>query len=140
VKQIRRLAAQGKTPVVRSIVVSGEYLAQKRYKSSGIRLEKGDRIVVSAQGRVTRGGSSYWSGPDGSERFGNYSEEPPIPGGALVAKIGNVGKVMLIGSSSHFLSSQAGMLHFAIAIRSDDVGRYQYPGQYNVKIRVVPKQ
>jgi hypothetical protein len=140
VKEIRRLAAQGAKPVIRSIVITGEYIAQKKYRNSRIQVDKGDLVVVSAQGRISRSGSSsYWSGPDGSQRFGNFQENPPIAGGALVAKIGTAGKVMLIGSNRRFLATQSGVLHFGIGMRSDYVGRYQFPGQYTVKIRIVPK-
>jgi hypothetical protein len=141
VKEIRRLAAQSKTPIIRSTVVSGENLAQKKYKNSGIQVEKGDLVVVSAQGRISRSGSSsYWSGPDGTERFGSFSTQPPIRGGALVAKIGSAGKPMLIGSNRRFLATQSGALYFAIGMSADYAGRYQFPGQYTIKIRVTPKQ
>jgi hypothetical protein len=141
VKEIRRLAAQSKAPVVRSIVISGEYIAQTKYRNSGIRVEKGDFVTVSAQGRISRSGSSsYWSGPDGSERFGSFQEKPPIAGGALVGKIGRAGKVVLIGSSRRFLAEETGTIYFGIGMRSDYVGRYQFPGQYTVKIRVMPKR
>ena len=123
--------------VQKSLTLTGEYLAQLKFKSTGIRVEPGDRIVVRAEGSINRSGSSsYVSTPDGSSRFGSYSQNPNIIGGTLVARIGSRGDVIRAGSKLILTSKKSGILQFAIGMRPDYVGRYQFPGQYNVKVKV----
>ncbi len=121
--------------VSKSLTVNGDNLAQKKFKSSGVRVEKGDKIIVRASGQIQRSGSSsYISGPDGSSRFGQYI--PNIIGGSLVAKVGR-GSAIRVGSQSTFTAKQTGTLQFAIGMRPDYVGRYQFTGQYKLRVKVV---
>ncbi len=120
----------------KTLTLTGEYLAQVKFKSSGIQVAKGDRIVVQADGTISRStSSSYRSTPSGSSRFGTYSSNPQIIGGTLVARLGG-GKVFKVGAKASIVADRAGTLRFAIAMRPDYVGRYQFLGQYNVKVRV----
>ena len=122
--------------VQKTLTLTGEYLAQLKFKSTAIRVEPGDRIVIHADGSINRSGSSsYVSTPDGSSRFGTYSAN--IIGGTLVARIGSRGDVIKAGSKLVLNSKKSGVLQFAIGMRPDYVGRYQFQGQYNVKVKVV---
>ena len=120
----------------KSLSVEGTYLAQLKFKSCGIRVERGDKVSVRADGRISRSGSSsYVSGPDGSSRFGTYSQNPTIQGGTLVARVGSGSQVIRVGSKTTFTCTRSGLLRFAIGMRPDYV-RYQFVGQYNLKIHV----
>lgn len=139
IKTIERPAALGREPMRRSIKLAGTNLAQLAYKSAGVRVEAGDRITVTATGQINRSGSSsYNSTPAGNSRLGTFSTNPTILGGTLVAKIGS-GKVIKVGTKQTFTATQAGALRFAIGMSADYASRYQFLGQYNVKITVRPK-
>ena len=120
----------------KTLTLTGEYLAQLKFKSCGIQVNKGDRMVVTADGMISRSGStSYRSTPAGSSRLGTYSSSPQIYGGTLVARLGS-GKIFKVGAKATIVADRSGTLRFAVAMRPDYVSRYQFPGQYNVKVRV----
>ena len=138
--RIAKRAAGGpaRDDVRKSLTLDGTYIAQLRFKNSGIRVVKGDKITVSASGRISRNGSSsYVSDPNGnSSRFGYYSRSPKIYGGTLVARIGR-GKVVKIGSRKTIVANSDGSLQFAIAMRPEyATGNYQFQGQYQLTIKV----
>ncbi len=138
VERVERVGAGGLPDASKKLDVDGTNLAQLAFKSSGIEVRPGDKVIVKAGGTISRSTSRiYTSTPDGNARFGVFSQDPPIPGGALVAKIGGSGKVMKIGSSSTFVAKQTGVLQFAIGMRPEFVGRYQFNGKYNVSVRVL---
>jgi hypothetical protein len=136
IKVLRSGAKTVQKDIRRSISLPGEFLAQLKFKSSGIQVEVGDKITITASGMINRSGSStYVSTPAGSSRFGQYSQSPVIAGGTLVAKIGS-GKVMKVGTKATIIAKRTGTLRFAIGMRPDYVGRYQFLGQYSLKVRV----
>ena len=140
VKVIQGAASPVSEEIRRSLSLSGKYLAQLQFKGTGIRLQKGDRITVSAEGTINRSGSSsYVSSPDGSSRFGQYSQNPLITGGTLIARVGS-GSDIKVGSKASFTSTRSGLLRFAIGMRHDYVGRYQFMGEYKIKVRVLRGQ
>jgi hypothetical protein len=132
----------GDQPEMRkSLAVDGSNLVQRDFKSAGIQIEKGDRISVRADGQLTMSpwGSNTMSTPDGGANYGFYLEND-IYGGALVARIGSKGKVFKVGSRSTFTAKQSGVLQFAIAMQDQYANQgYNYPGQYNVRVKVQPK-
>ncbi len=139
IEDARRVLRARREDARKSLSVDGTYLAQLKYKSAGIRVERGDTISVVAEGRISRSGSSsYVSTPDGSSRFGVFSQNPTISGGTLVGRIGTGGAVVKVGSKSTFKADRAGVLQFAIGMRPDYVGSYQFLGEY--KLRVVVKR
>ncbi|MCH8047478.1 MAG: hypothetical protein IID44_27605 [Planctomycetes bacterium] len=138
--RIAKRAAGGpaRDDVRKSLTLEGTYIAQLRFKNSGIKVVKGDKITVSATGTISRNGSSsYRSGPEGnSSRFGYYLRSPKIYGGTLVARIGK-GKVVKIGSGRTIVAKSDGTLQFAIGMRPEyATGNYQFTGQYNLTIKV----
>jgi hypothetical protein len=123
------------SPIVRrQLSVDQTNLVHRGYKSSGIRVEKGDLITIAADGTLTMTpwGSNYSSTPDGLARSGNY--KPNILMGSLLAKIGS-GSEMKIGRESRFTAKTSGVLQFAIAI-SQNYTSNQFPGSYNIRIKV----
>jgi hypothetical protein len=125
----------------KNVTVDGSNIAQRSFKSTGIRVEAGDKINLKAEGTVvmTPWGSNAAASPDGAPNYGWFVPNQ-IPGGALVAKIGDKGDVFKVGRQATFVAKNAGVLQLAIGIQAEYANQgYQYPGQYLVKLKVDPK-
>ena len=125
----------------RNVTVDGSNIAQRSFKSSGVRVEAGDKITLRADGSIVMSpwGSNAAASPDGAPNYGWYVPNQ-IPGGALVARIGDKGTVFKVGRQSTFVAKNAGVLQFAVGIQAEYANEgYQYPGQYQVKLKVDPK-
>jgi hypothetical protein len=120
--------------------VEGQYIAQVQYKDSKIRVQRGDRVNITADGRITMSpwGTNAQTGPDGATNYGQGNVGgQTFPGGTLVGKIGNNGKIIKIGSRANFVADAAGTLQFGVVVHNSYARRgYSYPGQYDLKIRV----
>lgn len=130
----------GERPELRkNFAVDGTDLVQSNFKSTGIRVQRGDKITVAADGTITMTpwGNEAITTPDGSTNYGWYIPGQ-IPGGSLVARIGDNGNIFKVGSKSNFTADRAGILQFAVAVQSDYANN-AFPGRYNVKLRVKPK-
>lgn len=129
-----------KTSLRKNVAVEGANLIQRAFKSSGVRVQAGDKITIKADGLITMTpwGGEQQSTPDGGTNWGQYSNG--IPGGALVAKIGEKGTIFKVGRSYSFTAKQAGVLQFAVAMQNQFANEgYNYPGKYDVRVRVDPK-
>ena len=127
-----------KPEIKKQLAVTGENLIQVGMQTSGVRIGRGDKVQITADGRLTMTpwGNNTFSTPDGSEQFQWYLPNQ-IPGGALVARIGTTGKVFKVGSKHTFTSTRSGVLYFGIAMNPQFASQdYNYPGRYDVKIRV----
>ena len=129
----------GVPQVIRRLIsIDEKNLVQRGYKNSGIRVEKGDKITISADGTLAMTpwgrGSRYMSTPAGGSRYGTYKNG--ILGGTLIAKIGS-GSEFKIGTEHRFVAPTSGVLQFAIAMQQgfSDSGN-QFPGTYNIRIKV----
>jgi hypothetical protein len=125
----------------KSVTVAGENLAQRSYKSSGVRVQAGDRITFKAEGSIAMSpwGGNASSGPDGAPNYGWYIQNQ-IAGGTLVARIGEKGQVFKVGRQLSMVAKQSGVLQFAIGMQGDYAGEgYQFPGEYRVKVKIDPK-
>lgn len=125
----------------KNMSVGGDTLAQRGFKSSGIKVQAGDKVIVKAEGSIVMSpwGSNAHSGPDGMPNYGWYIPNQ-IPGGALCARIGEKGQPFKVGRSSTFVAKTSGTLQFAIGIQAEYAGEgYQFPGEYKLKLRVDPK-
>jgi hypothetical protein len=134
-------AGGAKPEVRRTVVVAGTNLAQTNFKSSGLRVERGDKVTVRADGQIqmTPWGGGHSTTPDGGAYYGWYRPNE-IEGGSLVAKIGDSGPVFKVGSKKTFVARQSGVIQFAMAMQDQYSQQgYQFPGQYNVKVSVEPK-
>ncbi len=125
----------------KTVSVTGENLAQRSFKSSGVRVQAGDKITIKAEGTISMSpwGSRASSGPDGAPNYGWYIPNQ-IPGGALVAKVGDGGTIFKVGRQSTFTAKASGVLQFAIGMQGEySQGSYQFPGEYRLRIRVEPR-
>ncbi len=127
--------------VVRRIVrVDGTYIIQRNVKSSGVNVKKGDSISITADGQIamTPWGSNAFSTPIGASNYGTY--KPNIYSGALLARIGKSGEELKVGNRTTFTAKQSGTLYFGIAMNASYAGNnYQFPGSYNVRVKVTPQ-
>jgi hypothetical protein len=129
-------------PEIRKLVaVRGENLVQLNLVNSGVRLNRGDKVQITADGKLTMSpwGNNSVSTPDGSEQFQWYVPNQ-IPGGALVARIGSGGKIFKVGSKHSLTATKPGILYFGIAMNPQFASQdYNFPGGYDVKVRVNAK-
>ncbi|MEQ8789135.1 MAG: hypothetical protein RIC55_22675 [Pirellulaceae bacterium] len=131
----------GAEPIHKRIGVDGTFVAQRQFKSSGIRLKAGDKVSIRAEGQIVMSpwGSEAYASPDGGVNYGWYLPSQ-IPGGALVAKIGSGGKVFKVGSRHAFVARSGGVLQLAVGIDNNYAGDgYSFPGKYDVRVKVEPK-
>ncbi len=127
-------------PLRKTVTVEGANLAQRGFKSTGIRVQAGDRISLRADGNIIMSpwGGNAASGPDGMPNYGWYVPNQ-IPGGSLVAKIGDKGTIFKVGRQSTFVAKNAGVLQLAIGMQAEYANEgYQYPGRYEVKLKIDP--
>ena len=138
IKGVQRITTD-KAETRKTVQVAGMDMTCKGYKKTGIRVNRGDRIIISAEGRVTMSpwGSNSVSGPDGMPQNGMYNGK--IPMGALAGRIGDSGEEMLIGSKKSFVAKKTGVLQLGFAMQQN-WANYQFPGEYKVRIRVVPAE
>jgi hypothetical protein len=125
----------------KSITVDGSNLVQRAFKNTGIRVQAGDKIVLQAEGSLVMSpwGSNAAAGPDGAPNYGWYIPNQ-IPGGALVARIGDKGTIFKVGRQSSFTAKNSGALQLAVGMQAQYAGEgYAFPGEYRVKLRVDPK-
>jgi hypothetical protein len=125
----------------RSISVPGQNLAQRSFKSTGLRVAAGDKVTITASGTITMSpwGSNASSGPDGMPNYGWYVPGS-IPGGALVYRIGEKGQVQKAGTKTTFTAKTSGMLQLAVGMMPEYANEgYNFPGEFKAKVRVDPQ-
>ncbi len=128
-----------KVSLRKTISVEGSHLVQRGLKATTIRVERGDKVTVTADGTVTMTpwGNNMVSSPDGGANFGWYVPNS-ISGGSLVASIGSEGNIFKVGSKSTFRAQRSGVLRFGVAMQAEYANQ-NFPGRYNVKVRVERK-
>lgn len=121
----------------RTIDVMGTDIAGMRYRDSGIKLQRGDRVIITAEGSITLTpwGNNSVSSPDGIPQNGMYNGK--IPFGGLTGRVGDKGDEFLIGQKKTFVADRAGTLYLGMAMQQN-WANYQFPGKYETRIRVVP--
>jgi predicted transcriptional regulator len=125
----------------KSVTVTGDNLAQRSFKSTGIRVQAGDRITFRADGSIVMSpwGSHASSGPDGAPNYGWYIPNQ-IAGGTLVGRIGEKGTIFKVGRQSTMVAKSSGVLQLAIGMQGDYANEgYNFPGEYRVKLKIDPK-
>lgn len=138
IKAVERISTD-KPEVRKTVQVAGTDMTCRNYKNTGIRVNRGDRIIISADGKITMSpwGNNSVSGPDGIPQNGMYNGK--IPMGALAGRIGDSGEEFLIGSKKSFVAKKSGVLKLGFAMQQN-WANYQFPGEYKTRIRVVPAE
>jgi hypothetical protein len=135
---VRRAARESAEPeeLKKTVAVPGTLISSRSYETA-LKVSRGDQVFITATGTINM---TPWgnmsSGPDGGGNFGSM-QPGNIPGGALIAKVGS-SNVFKVGSKHSFTVDKPGVLQFGIAIPGDYTN-YQFPGEYQVKVRVVRK-
>lgn len=137
IREAKREAAEPED-IRKSMSVSGAVIAQHSYEPANIKVNKGDQITITASGAITM---TPWGNvqatPDGGGNFG-IVQPGNIPGGALIAKIGS-GMPFKVGSKLTVTADKSGPLSFSVAMPGNYSGN-DFPGEYQLKIRIVKKQ
>lgn len=127
--------------VRKSVNVPGMNMAPSNMITSGVRVEKGDRITITAEGSVTMSpwGNQAITTPDGAPNFGWFLNNE-IANGSLVFKIGSSGPVQKAGSKRTVVADRTGVIYFGMAMQGDYAnGNFQFPGEFKVKLVVKRK-
>jgi hypothetical protein len=130
--------SEKKDDIRQTFSVDASHFALRSALSTGIRVERGDVVSVTADGTITMTpwGNQAVATPEGAQNYGWF-----IPGqiasGALVGKIGN-DSFRKLGSRSTFTAERSGILQLAIGMQADYTEN-QFPGKYTVKVRVQRK-
>lgn len=131
-KDLARMFVGEAEAVSRTVAVPAKATAGKMI-ATGIRLKRGDRLSVTAQGNISYrnyGGTQF--SPDGSSNYGNWNDNIMI--GALIGRIGAGGTVFKIGERHNEKIEADGELHLGIAA-VESAGNYGN-GEYKARIQV----
>ncbi len=134
------LVRTGREPVQKQFTITFQDQAGAADKNTGIRLQRGDRVIISASGQITMSAwsSSYKSTPEGLSNCGWYKNNE-IYYGALTGRVGS-GNVFKVGTRHNFTAERPGLLKLGFAITSNYTNNRAFPGQYEVRVRVVPAE
>ena len=120
--------------------VDASNLPQIGMKDTGIRLQRGDRVSVTATGSIvmTPWGNNVTSSPDGAGMNVPFYANG-IASGALIGRVGRTGEDFLVGSRNEFTAKTSGTLFLGVAMAHQFANQgYTFPGTYDVRIRVNP--
>ncbi len=125
--------------VRKTVGIDGSFIVQRTMKDTKIRLERGDRVTVTAEGSIvmTPWGNGASCSPDGAGNYGWYLPNM-IPSGALVGVVGSGDNAFKIGSKASFRAERSGNLRLGIGMQAEYANQ-NFPGRYTVKIRVERK-
>ena len=132
-------ASTKKPNTEKNITIDGGSLVQRGLKETGVRVERGEKITISAEGTITMTpwGNGSFSTPDGGANFG-WLVQNSIPGGMLVATIGNNTQYLKVGSRATIRAPKSGNLRLGVAMQQDYANQ-EFPGGYQVKVMVERK-
>lgn len=140
----RELGIVEEQEIRKKLSVEGQYIAQTQFKDSKIRVQRGDKISITADGKIVMSpwGSASVTGPEGSTNYGTGSiGGQSFPGGTLVGRIGNSGKVFKVGTKAAVTADAEGSLMFGVVVHNSYARRgYTFPGNYDLSIRVDRQQ
>lgn len=125
----------GKRRVSQEIQITGE----QSWTGTGIEVQPGEHIVVTAQGSLRYADAKDENGPDGITRgFKDLLRILPFNGagrGALIGRVGEaeIGQPFLLGAHRDVIAPVAGPLAIGINQASDDTG----DGTYSVRIDIL---
>ena len=124
----------------KTVYVPGSTFFQKKPISTRIRVNKGDKIEISATGIVQWTNWSQTASPNGLPNQGNWNG---LSNGSLAARIGaEGGSIIGIGSDNSFKAEKSGVLYLAIAMPDNYVKNksYRWTGKFKAKVKVQPAE
>ena len=138
IKLAERSMVESRETIKKTIAVGAEKFFQRQTVSTRIRVNKGDKISVKANGVVQWTNWTKSSSPDGLANQGVYQG---VKSGTLCARIGSSGKVIGVGSNHEWTASKSGVLYLAIAMQDNYVNNnngYRWTGNYKARVTVIP--
>ena len=133
-----RMINRNRPEVRKTVTVDAMAFFQKKPQSAGIRVQKGDRISVQADGVVQW---TNWSNSSTPEGLTNRSSWQGINSGKLVARIGtDNNSCVAVGAKGNFVAKKSGTLYFGISMRDSyaNSSSYTWTGNYKAKVRISP--
>ncbi|MGC9357773.1 MAG: hypothetical protein ACP5GX_07900 [Anaerolineae bacterium] len=111
--------------------------AYRDWQSIGVQVDPGDRIYIRAQGRWLYTPEEY-HGPEGHREYRapNTYPIPSIPGGILLMRVGEKGRIFPVGRGGTFVAEQSGKIYFRI---NDDI-LSDNEGYVTVEVEVTPAE
>jgi hypothetical protein len=107
--------------------------AYRQWQSTGIKLAPGDTYTLRATGEWQYSPIVGQHGPAGGRPAAANYPLPQVPGGALLARVGESGDVLFAGARLRAAAAQGGLLY--LRINDDLLGDNQ--GVLSVEIHVV---
>lgn len=129
---------RGNEPLRRKLVVNSDNFFQRKPKTTGIRVNRGDRISVRAGGVMQWTNWNKSSSPAGLPSQGQWNS---INSGTLIACIGkSQNNVVEVGLKEDWVAKKSGVLYFAISAQDNYVNNnsYRWTGEYEVRVVVTP--
>ena len=139
IKMAERSFNEKKETVKKNVTVGAEKFFQRSPVSTRIRVNKGDKISIKADGVVQWTNWSSSSTPEGLPNQGQYQG---IQSGALCARIGSSGKIIKVGSKGDWTATQNGILYLGVAMQDSYLAQtgYRWTGEYKAKVQVQPAE
>ena len=123
------------SPTLQETMAHTQIYAYRGWQSTGIRLAANESVEIKASGEwlYTPG---EWHGANGHKRYPAPSFYPlsDVPGGVLLARVGDDGSPQWIGERGTIWANEGGMLYFRI--NDDLLGDNQ--GSLELSIEVIP--
>ncbi len=138
IKMAERSFVENRETIKKTVSVGAEKFFQRQTVSTKIRVNKGDRISIKADGSVQWTNWNTSSSPDGQANQATYEG---IKSGTLCARIGTSGKIIKVGSKQDWTAAKSGVLYLAIAMQDNFLKNntnYRWAGQYKAKVTVKP--
>jgi hypothetical protein len=129
-----------KDNVLKSIEIPGNSFFQSSPVNTHIRINRGDKISIRADGSVQWASwGELSSTPDGIGNQGNWRG---INCGTLAARIGSNGEPIAVGRSKDWVAKTSGTLYLSIAMQDGYATNegYTWPGSYKSRVTVAPSE
>lgn len=123
-----------------TITVDASNFAYKNPLNTNIRLERGDKLTITAEGTIQMQpwGNNASASPEGNQQYGWFLGNQ-IAMGALIGRVGTNDQFTKIGNKYSMTVDKGGVLQLAIAM-NNDYNENQFPGKFTVKIHVAKRQ
>lgn len=137
IKMAERSFKEKKEIVKKTVEIGAEKFFQRQAVSTRIRVNRGDKISIKADGIVQWTNWSSSSTPEGLPNQGQYQG---IQSGALCARIGSSGKIIKVGTKGDWTATQTGVLYLGVAMQDSYLAQngYRWTGEYKAKVQVTP--
>ncbi len=108
--------------------------AYRQWQSTGLYLNAGDRLSLTASGQWSYSPEAGPHGPRGGQPAPSYYPLPGALGGALLGRLGETGDIFYVGDRFTYVAQEAGF--FYLQINDDLLGDNM--GELTLQIEVEP--